>query len=185
MSINRSSLPLPLGYFAFPPLIFFPAATAASLSSSPSRSRHPTAAEAGSRAPLHGEQQAGAPAPSSSALKLLPSVHGAGVSPAAPCSLFHAQQPRARSKASSHGDFPCELPSLPWLTLCSLHLASLQQASSAPPPCAQLISFAQRPPSSLFFLELTCRERRPFFSTVLDAPPLQADASAPASSPGV
>jgi hypothetical protein len=184
MSINRSSLPLPLGYFAFPPLIFFPAATAASLSSSPSRSRHPTAAAAGSRAPLHGEQQAGAPAPSS-ALKLLPGVHGAGVSPAAPCSLFHAQQPRAGSKASSHGDFPCELPSLPWLTLCSLHLASLQQASSAPPPCAQLISFAQRPPSSLFFLELTCRERRPFFSTVLDAPPLQADASAPASSPGV
>jgi hypothetical protein len=154
-----------------------------------SRQQQPPASCPLHRAPLHGEQQAGAPAPSSSALKLLPGVHGAGVSPAAPCSLSHAQQPRAGSKASSHGDFPCELPSLPWLALCSRRSASLQRRPPFfPPPfllsvlvCAQGSSMAASSPWSPYLQRVPCRRAAtpwpPSFFPM--APPLQLHLPAP------
>jgi hypothetical protein len=100
-------------------------------------------------------------------------------------STSRRRPPTATAASVGAPGSPAEAPwppsSLPWSGVPSSgapkHLpalnlsnsASLQQASSAPPPCAQLISFAQRPPSSLFSLELTCRERCPFFSRVLGA----------------
>jgi hypothetical protein len=71
-----------------------------------SRQQQPPASCPLHRAPLHGEQQAGAPAPSSSALKLLPGVHGAGVSPAPPLLLV----PRAAATRRKQGQQPWRFP---------------------------------------------------------------------------
>jgi hypothetical protein len=114
---------LHLGYFAFPPLIFFLAATAASLSSSPSRSRHPTAAAAGSRAPLHGEQQTDAPLHFPLPMASLPS--SASLCPLCSAPLQqHARMSRASMDVSpffylwpTASSRPTSLrPSPPWAT---------------------------------------------------------------------
>jgi hypothetical protein len=99
-----------------------------------------------------GEQQAGAPAPSSSALKLLPGVHGAGVSPAALCSSLLV------AKGRSGPDAPAYAPSMAPLFLSSMGASPFfylwPAASSSPTslrPSPPWAAYPARPSPPLCF----------------------------------
>jgi hypothetical protein len=150
-----------------------------------SRQQQPPASCPLHRAPLHGEQQAGAPAPSSSALKLLPGVHGAGVSPAAPCSLSHAQEARPAAMAISPASSPLShgWPSAPGARHpCSgvLHFFSPLFLLSVL-VCAQGSSMAASSPWSSYLQRVPYRRAAtpwpPSFFPM--APPLQLHLPAP------